>query len=133
MTAALAKARRVGQFRAAARAEHRQPLRELMTAVAAERSARGRRRAALRALRNRARGLGRRSLRQEPTGLRERGPLHVVLVSKQFSDAEHLDGLTPCQRDPSAPGCGTSTTAFARLSGADAVMADRGSLFCRVE
>jgi hypothetical protein len=42
-----------------------------------------------------------------------------------------IAALTPCQRDPSAPGCGTSGTAFAQLTSAG--VADRRSLFCRVE
>jgi YVTN family beta-propeller protein len=43
-----------------------------------------------------------------------------------------IAALTPCQRNPSAPGCGTTTGAFAALSGG-ASLADRRSLFCRVE
>ena len=42
-----------------------------------------------------------------------------------------IDALTPCQRNPSAPGCGTSGTAFAALAGAGA--ANSETLFCRVE
>jgi hypothetical protein len=44
-----------------------------------------------------------------------------------------IDALTPCQRDPSATGCGTSANAFAALTGAGAAGADRRTLFCRVE
>jgi len=43
-----------------------------------------------------------------------------------------IAALTPCQRNPSAPGCVTAMT-FARLSSAGTSIANRATLFCRVE
>ena len=43
-----------------------------------------------------------------------------------------IAALTPCQRDPSAPGCGASAT-FAGLTVAGTAGADQRTLFCRVE
>jgi hypothetical protein len=45
-----------------------------------------------------------------------------------------IAALTPCQRDPSAAGCGTSANAFTAPTGAGvAAAADGRTLFCRVE
>jgi YVTN family beta-propeller protein len=40
--------------------------------------------------------------------------------------------LEPCQRDPSAPGCGTSASVLAGLSGGGGALPQRRTLFCRV-
>ena len=44
-----------------------------------------------------------------------------------------IAALTACQRNPSAPGCGTAGNPLAGLTGGSAAILDQRSLFCRVE
>jgi hypothetical protein len=62
------------------------------------------------------------------------GWIQDTVAAQAKADAEvrgWIAALTPCQRDPSAPGCGTSAT-FA-LAAAGTAVPDRRSLFCRIE
>jgi YVTN family beta-propeller protein len=63
------------------------------------------------------------------------GWIQDSVAAQAQTDAEvsgWIAALTPCQRDPSAPGCGTSAT-VARLAGDAGALPDQRSLFCRVE
>jgi YVTN family beta-propeller protein len=63
------------------------------------------------------------------------GWIQDTVAAQARADAEvrgWIAALTPCQRDPSAPGCGTSAT-FAGLTTAGTAVPDQRTLFCRVE